>query len=411
MIAGGAVGPPPPADGLPNDDTLALQARELLGVIASQSRFSGSEREAQAREVCASLLAEQGMAVTEVPFTFSEFPGRYGAPLVAFLWLVTALLTGYIYIRNSAFPPAFAVILPNENSFPGGAPPAIVTLLLGLLISSVAGRWLVRNGTHRFPWMRSKSSNLVATRGQPSVWLIAHLDSKSQTLPMIARIACIVEATVAFALLGLLLVVDLIGFSITIGHDGPPLVAIVAGLAALTTIPVILCLITDKSPGALDNASGVIGVILGCKLLPRTHDLGIILTSAEEFALAGARFHVRSEQSPAVAINCDTIDDDGQFLCMGSTRPVDAAAVSVAQAVVRASVRTGLTVRVRGIIPGILADSMAFADAGWDSVTISRGNIATLARVHTSGDTRQRLKGTGIAHAARLIAATVEELG
>jgi hypothetical protein len=62
------------------------------------------------------------------------------------------------------------------------------------------------------------------------------------------------------------------------------------------------------------------------------------------------------------------------------------------------------------MIPGVLADSIAFSHAGWDSVTLSRGNLATLARVHTTNDTRERLNGTGIAKAARLLAATVEEL-
>jgi len=65
---------------------------------------------------------------------------------------------------------------------------------------------------------------------------------------------------------------------------------------------------------------------------------------------------------------------------------------------------------VRGIIPGVLVDSIAFSDAGWDSLTLSRGNMATLARVHTSSDTRERLNGTGIAMAAYLLAATVQEL-
>ena len=79
-------------------------------------------------------------------------------------------------------------------------------------------------------------------------------------------------------------------------------------------------------------------------------------------------------------------------------------------AVGRAASRLAFNLPVRALLPGILADSIAFADAGWDSVTLSRGNIATLARVHTSSDTRERLNGTGIAKAARLLAATVEEL-
>jgi hypothetical protein len=62
------------------------------------------------------------------------------------------------------------------------------------------------------------------------------------------------------------------------------------------------------------------------------------------------------------------------------------------------------------MLPGVLADNVAFSAAGWDSVTISRGNLRTLSRVHTSGDRADSITGTGIAQAALLIAAIVEEL-
>ena len=111
-------------------------------------------------------------------------------------------------------------------------------------------------------------------------------------------------------------------------------------------------------------------------------------------------------ENPAIVINCDTIDDPGSFICMthGRNRGSAAAAVSEQRRV------SDCLSSVRGTIPGILADSIAFADAGWDAVTVSRGNLSTLARVHTSGDTRERLDGSGIAQAARLLAATIEEL-
>ena len=65
---------------------------------------------------------------------------------------------------------------------------------------------------------------------------------------------------------------------------------------------------------------------------------------------------------------------------------------------------------VIGAGPNGLVAANALADAGWDVVTVSRGNLSTLGRVHTSGDTRDRLDGSGIAQAARLLAATIEEL-
>ena len=192
----------------------------------------------------------------------------------------------------------------------------------------------------------------------------------------------------------------------------------------------ILCLVGDASPGAVDNASGVIAVMLAASLLRARKDLGVILTSGEELGLAGARAYAESisyytASSPfpearaeslspdepipfagGIVLNCDTVDDEGGFLCMVRRGSRGAATL----AVVRAAARTRVPLRVRGIIPGVLVDSIAFSDAGWDSLTLSRGNMATLARVHTSSDTRERLNGTGIAMAAYLLAATVQEL-
>jgi Zn-dependent M28 family amino/carboxypeptidase len=175
--------------------------------------------------------------------------------------------------------------------------------------------------------------------------------------------------------------------------------------AAIASLPLVICFTGNRSAGAADNASGVITLLITARMLLARPDLGVIITSGEELGLAGARFFVESQENASLALNCDTIDDNGRFVCM--TRGKRGL---VAAAIARAARELGLDVRVRSLLPGILADSMAFTDAGWDSVTLSRGNIATLARVHTSRDTAAAMTGTGIAKAARLLAATLEEL-
>lgn len=374
--------------GFPDDAELRKRAVELLAQLATRTRFAGSENESEVRRLCSTLLEAEGMSISESEFEFSEFPGRYGAPVVAFLWLVAALFTRHVFLRH------------------GGAGPAMAVLWIGLSISVAVGMWLTRHGTARFPAMRSRSANLIAGRGDPQVWLVAHLDTKSQTLPMIARIVAIVTAAVALGVLALLVALEWLATA-AVGEPAiSAIIQIVAVIAAIATVPMILCLVSDRSLGALDNASGVIAVILAAGLLRTRPDLGVILTSGEELGLAGARAYAQSAGRPAIALNCDTIDDAGGFLCM-ARRSTRGSAVS---ALMRAAARGRVPLRVRGMIPGLLVDSIAFADAGWDAVTLSRGNIATLAHVHTSSDTRERLNGTGIAKAALLLAATVEEL-
>ena len=46
---------------------------------------------------------------------------------------------------------------------------------------------------------------------------------------------------------------------------------------------------------------------------------------------------------------------------------------------------------------------MAFADAGWQVVTISRGDLGTLRRIHTARDNASMLEGEGVEIVARVL--------
>ena len=174
----------------------------------------------------------------------------------------------------------------------------------------------------------------------------------------------------------------------------------------VSAVPLALCFIGNRSNGALDNATGVAAVLLAARDSSST-SFGVIITSAEELGLAGAHAFARAHPGNATAINCDTVDDAGGFLFMRSKAP----SPSLEQAVARGASRSGVgSVRFRRMLPGVLADNVALGAAGWDSFTISRGNLRTLSRVHTSGDRADSIGGTGIAQAALLIAAIVEEL-
>jgi peptidase M28-like protein len=291
--------------------------------------------------------------------------------------------------------------------------------IAGLTALSLLGYWFARFGVLSIGLSRSASANLVATReafdSAPDIWLVAHSDSKSQTIPMIARVASAVAFAIAsaMALLGILLIV-MLGQNTVLSTAATAM----SYLAVATALPIIMCFAGDNSHGALDNASGMATIILAADKLGRGHNIGVLITSAEELGLAGARHFVATRKARGVAINCDTIDDAGKFLCMASGRKItrldaaiDAASNRLQLDSIGMSGKSGrATLRVRGMIPGILADNVAFSDAGWESFTLSRGNIATLGYVHTSRDLPDRIQGTGIAKAASLIAAIVEEL-
>jgi Zn-dependent M28 family amino/carboxypeptidase len=225
---------------------------------------------------------------------------------------------------------------------------------------------------------------------------------------MLARIFAILSALLWIGFVGLLLTIEWV-ITVVYAEGGilGQAVFVSAVLAAASAIPLAICFTGNASPGAVDNASGVVSVLLALRDLKGLGGIGVLVTSGEELALAGARAFVEATQDRCIVLNCDTIDDRGGFVCMTHGRGDREAAA----AVTRAAARLGFPIRVRGIISGILADSIAFADAGWDAVTVSRGNLGTLGRVHSSRDTLDRLDGSGIAQAARLLAVTIEELG
>jgi hypothetical protein len=59
------------------------------------------------------------------------------------------------------------------------------------------------------------------------------------------------------------------------------------------------------------------------------------------------------------------------------------------------------------LLPGALLDGVALADAGWHVVTVSRGTLRTVARIHTPGDSLEHLSGEGVVVTASIICAAI----
>ena len=370
---------------------IAGAAKHLIDQFAAAPRFAGSEAETRFRDECDRRLIELGFSTRGEEFAYSQLPAKFGPLICGFIFAAGMYLAG------------------NLASSHDSPEVAIGVAIVSVLITWAVGAFLLRS-TLTLGAMRARSINLVATRGnsEPRIWLVAHTDSKSQTIRMLIRVASIVAAWTLFIVAIGTMIAQVSRSSAAMGSPDE-LNAAASGIAAflcvLAIIPVALCLIGNQSRGALDNASGVAAGLLALELVPRDKSVGVLFTSAEELGLAGARAFIEEHRTRAIALNCDTIDDDGAFICMtDNRRSVIAASLS------RAGNAIHQPVKIRSIIPGILTDSIPFSKAGWDAVTLSRGNLRTLSAVHTSGDEPGRINGTGIALAARMIAATIEEL-
>jgi hypothetical protein len=358
------------------------RARDHLSAIAGAPRPAGTQAEAAARAYCARVLRDAGFDAREEPFEYSAFPGRFATPLAGVL--STLVLT--------------AAILTASRGRPG-----LATAMLALGGAALAGAasWAVRKGVLDAPWMRRRGSNLAATRGaaQPALWLVAHIDSKSQPIPMLVRASAIGLHGASWVAALFLCASEWLGASFPLAWPS------VAAAGAVSGLPIMASVVGERSAGAVDNASGVSAVLMAAVTLPRELPVGVLITSAEELGLAGARAWVRGRR-PGTALNCDGIDDGGDLVCMYSRRRP----ARIVAAYERAARAEGRTLHVRRLLSGVLVDGVAFADAGWEVLTLSRGTIATLARIHTRRDSLDALTGAGVEHAVPVLTRVAREL-
>ena len=349
----------------------------LFRTLASSARPTGSQAESGARVHCRAWLERGGFDISEVPFSYSAWPGLYATPILGALLMTVCLLS---------------VLALGK----GGSIVDPVMTWASVAVATIAGTGMLigRFGTSRLPWMRRTSTILQAKRGEPAVWLMAHLDSKSQPVSLLARAG----GAVAFALgwigsLATWMMVDASG-----ARTGWLLFALAVSLLACA--PLILSWIGSKGDGALDNASGVAAVLAAALTWPADRPLGVVITSGEELGLAGARAWVAGRPT-GFAINCDGVDDGGSVtVTLG--RGLRGGLGWHRREVERAC---GPGVRVRRILPGVLLDAVALTDAGWAACTVSKGSLRSLARIHTRRDTLAEMGGMGIPETARRIVA------
>lgn len=356
-----------------------LGARHLAE-LGRRPRPANSQSESEARAYARTTLEQLGFTVREEQFEYSAFPGRFATP-----------------VGGGMF--ALSVIAASANAIAGSRVATVAGILVAGVLATIGyARWMLRRGVLDFPLLRTSGVNLSAVRGgrEPTVWLVAHLDSKSQPVPSVARVGGVAVLVLALLLAAAGVIVTLAGVPSRMLWIG----ALVA--AILGALPVLASVVGAQSDGAVDNASGVAAVLAAAALLGRDVACGVLLPSAEELGLAGARAWARAHAA-TVALNCDGVDDDGELVIMYNGRiPTD-----VVAALRHASSRA---VRVRRMPLGLLTDSTALADAGWHTVTVSHGSLATLRRVHTSRDSLDNMRGTSVDDVAVILARAAEAL-
>lgn len=350
-------------------------------------RLPGSPAVREVRAAIAEHLMSWGYTVREEPFVTSARRLTAVSLSGAGLGWVTLVLT-----------PLLVLPLP-------GWPVTLVGIgalgLVALLAVGTAEGYLPSGAP------QVEAVNLVAEQGSPRLWLVAHADSKGQRFSLAARVAAVVALVVASAGLLVLLVV----------RAGAPVawwsVAPVAVLATMGGAVLSASRPLDTSPGAVDNATGVIAALVAAERLRERGDIGILITDAEELGLEGARAWVRELRHAGRFINFDGLDDRGAFRVVRHDRPAavrSLAVEGVAQECSRILRRRGELVVEKRPPPGVMVDGSALASVGMAGVTLSRGDWRTLAVLHTPGDVVSRVSLTSAVTAGEVAALAAERL-
>ena len=223
-----------------------------------------------------------------------------------------------------------------------------------------------------------EGTNLIAQRPsdrptvRPSVWLVAHYDSKGQPISMAIRL-------VGFAAL-------VLGF-VALAFAPVPAIA----LLVVALIIVSQNRVTDNSPGAVDNASALIAIFMTIDQLPPGTTVGVVFPDAEEFGLVGTRALAAARPglfADAAVINLDGVDDMGRAM-----------AVLHRPGKVGAAVAAALGARRTRWLP-VIVDGLALAGVSRECVTILKGNWRTMRIVHRPDDDAARVRLDGAATVA-----------
>lgn len=330
-----------------------------------------------------------GFQVRDLPFHFSMMAGRFTVSSIAAVYTLGV----------------FVAMLLLISGMPAGA---FATLVLTVALMLAGVGYMRRNGLEDLPWGRSEATNLWIQRpgARPRYVFMAHRDSKSQFLPLSFRGPVIVIGILAFLALAVLAFLSLAQY---VGNGPVLFTGLVAFLCGLL---LVVSWAADYSPGALDNASGLATLVGIAAREKEADDVAFLITDAEELGLAGAR--AIAPRLPPVfgVINVDGIDDEGRFIIaerFGWPRP-SGLAPHLAAAILGAASSLGLDAQRRDVPFGIMLDHMPIVKAGTPALSVLRGTLGSLHRIHRPADSPEHLNGAGVMQCVDLLCGALGHL-
>ncbi|MHC4197800.1 MAG: M28 family metallopeptidase [Planctomycetota bacterium] len=391
----------------------ARKAYEYACAVA-RPRRTGSPGEAATVEYITDKLKGFGLEVRQDVFSYSTV-------FRLFLKITIASILVSLLVVFFLFP---------YNPFLTGV---LVTFMLFLVLRAMSGVPFVatlRGLLFRdIPFTgRQESRNIIATTGsggkgndgnKPHVYVMAHYDSKSQSIPIIHRVVLVGM----FYLGSVYILVHYIVAALWWGSPGGWLYSVYC-LVNFSGILLLSMVEGNYSPGALDNASGVGTLLRLAEIISkerkrfRNMDITFVATGAEEEALAGAFHLCRSlaeDSEPKdnrYFINLDCVGLNGTLYCahkIGVHLSFTREQADFTKLVQEVGKKEGLDVKTPPAVIGAAADHFPFTYEGLNAVTLT--TFSKRARViHTHNDGIDQLELEGLDGVGRLVLGVIEEI-
>ncbi len=195
-------------------------------------RFIGSAGWAATREALRSRFRALGYEERVLPFEASVLPGRYAFPAAGLAVALACL--------------GAVALLPDRRGLA-----LLLLITAGALCAWIAARAAAATDEWRVGRLRLANLLFHQPDARPRWIVVAHLDSKSQFVPLLLRAAA--AATLVATWLALVVIAALGGPA----AQANPVLGLLAILATGSGAVIVSSPSRNASPGALDNASGL----------------------------------------------------------------------------------------------------------------------------------------------------------
>ncbi|MXZ00335.1 M28 family peptidase [Candidatus Poribacteria bacterium] len=341
-------------------------------------RLVDSTGEAEVQDYIVTQFTALGLDVSWEPFSFTKFPAEVLPRIISVLFVPIVLSVPWIGDR-----------------FPI---PICLACLFSLFIALFFTQWQKRFEGLYNVGRRLRTENIIATNGRkrdgdtPTLLFVAHYDSKSQTLPIAVR-----AASYGIAIIGLVALTVAAAIKVGTGVWFPDyIVWSVAGITVFCLLLLQANSTQNRSPGAFDNASGV-GTMLEVARVVMALDakkpITFIATGAEEYGMCGALRYIQAhadkyDQENTYVINLDGLGvGNGVNMVTRYGIPPVRTTRTLADLFRASGESLGIRVSERYLPIGVGLDSIPIASRGFETVTLTAGDVGRVAlKIHSKRD-------------------------